>query len=102
LAERVEVLEKGDQARTVIKAALKSKKKASAAKKRRRKYRKLEDAKKAMAAGATDAVPVDADIDEDDEDEDEDENEDDDGDEPDVVVRDKGVDDMPQQSQPKV
>ena len=44
LAEKLEVLEKGDESRVVVKTKIKSKKKASGAKKRRRKYRLLEEA----------------------------------------------------------
>jgi peptide chain release factor len=46
LQERIEELEKGDQARTIVKRMAVSKKKASADKKKRRKYRALEDSKK--------------------------------------------------------
>lgn len=51
LGERLEEREKGDQARTVIKAEKASKKKASAEKKRRRKYRRLEEERAAAADG---------------------------------------------------
>lgn len=50
LGERIEELEKGDQARTVIKAERASRKKASADKKKKRKYRRLEE-EKAVAGG---------------------------------------------------
>ena len=42
LAEKLEVLEKGDESRLSIKAEVKRKKKSSASKKSRRKYRALE------------------------------------------------------------
>lgn len=42
LAEKIELLEKGDESRISIKAELKRKKKASAEKKSRRKYKQLE------------------------------------------------------------
>jgi len=45
LAERVEEAELGDQSRTALKAALKSKKKASKVKKSKRKYRALDEGK---------------------------------------------------------
>ncbi|KAH8695091.1 peptide chain release factor class I/class II, partial [Talaromyces proteolyticus] len=45
LAAKIEELEKGEQSRTAIKAALKRKKKASSMKKKRRKYRALEEEK---------------------------------------------------------
>ncbi|KAF2280414.1 uncharacterized protein EI97DRAFT_430142 [Westerdykella ornata] len=47
LAERVEELMLGDEARTRVKARERSRKKASAEKKKRRKYRALEEAKAA-------------------------------------------------------
>jgi peptide chain release factor len=43
LAEKVELLQKGDEARVVKKQERASKKKASADKKKRRKYKKLDD-----------------------------------------------------------
>lgn len=46
LAEKVELLEKGDQSRLAIKREKERKRKASRAKKSRRKYRKLEEAKR--------------------------------------------------------
>lgn len=49
LGERIEELELGDQARTVIKAKLQSKKKGSADKKKRRKYRALAEEKNGLA-----------------------------------------------------
>lgn len=45
LAEKIELLEKGDQSRAAIKTAVASKKKASKRKKALRKYRKLEEGK---------------------------------------------------------
>jgi protein subunit release factor B len=45
LAEKIELLEKGDQSRAAIKTAVASKKKASKRKKALRKYRRLEDGK---------------------------------------------------------
>ena len=59
LAEKVEVLEKGDDSRVVKKAQRVQKKKASADKKKRRKYKKLEDGKAEELedeAGEDDAV----------------------------------------------
>ncbi|MCJ1406390.1 hypothetical protein MMC19_000455 [Ptychographa xylographoides] len=50
LAEKLEVLEKGDESRVSRKAAVKRKKKASAAKKTRRKYRALEGGQDAEGA----------------------------------------------------
>jgi protein subunit release factor B len=44
LAEKIELLEKGDQSRAAIKTAVASKRKASKRKKALRKYRKLEEA----------------------------------------------------------
>lgn len=52
LGERLEELEKGDQARTVVKRAEQGKRKASGEKKRRRKYRRLEEEKAAAEDGA--------------------------------------------------
>lgn len=46
LAEKLEVLEKGDQSRTMIKAEINRKKKASKNKKSKRKYRALDEAKR--------------------------------------------------------
>lgn len=43
LAEKVDIVEKGNESRTAIKAALKRKRKASKTKKSRRKYRALEE-----------------------------------------------------------
>ncbi|KAK2803855.1 hypothetical protein FQN50_006863 [Emmonsiellopsis sp. PD_5] len=45
LAEKVELLEKGDKSRVAVKAETKKKRKASSNKKSRRKYRKLEEEK---------------------------------------------------------
>lgn len=50
LAEKIEVLEKGDESRAAIKADRASKKKASAAKKKKRKYRALEAEKNGESA----------------------------------------------------
>jgi len=51
LAEKVEMLEKGELSRTAIKNALKKKRKASKAKKSRRKYRALEEKVKRKDGG---------------------------------------------------
>jgi len=48
LAEKVDILEKGNESRTAIKAALKRKRKASKTKKSRRKYRVLLEEKEKM------------------------------------------------------
>ena len=57
LAERVELLQKGEQSRVAIVASVKSKRKSSASKKSRRKYRALEEAKtQAEATGPSEAV----------------------------------------------
>lgn len=47
LAEKVELLEKGDQSRIALKTEVARKKKASKSKKTQRKYRALDEAKKA-------------------------------------------------------
>lgn len=52
LAERVELLEKGDQSRVAIVADVKRKRKDSKSKKSRRKYRALEEAKMAGEGAA--------------------------------------------------
>jgi hypothetical protein len=52
LAEKIELLQKGDASRAAKKIELKSKRKASASKKSKRKYRALEEAK-------SDSVAVD-------------------------------------------
>jgi peptide chain release factor len=46
LAEKVDIVEKGNESRTAIKTALKRKRKASKTKKSRRKYRALEENEK--------------------------------------------------------
>ncbi|KAH9832809.1 RF-1 domain [Teratosphaeria destructans] len=51
LAERLDVLEKGDQSRTAIKAERAKAKKASAVKKSKRKYRKLAEEKEGTHGG---------------------------------------------------
>lgn len=52
MAEKIELLQKGDASRAAKKIELKSKRKASASKKSKRKYRALEEAK-------SDSVAVD-------------------------------------------
>jgi len=59
LAEKIELLQKGDESRTAKKIQLKSKRKASAAKKARRKYRKLEEGKNTIE-GVLDEVAEEA------------------------------------------
>jgi peptide chain release factor len=54
LAEKIELLQKGDESRAAKKIEVKSKRKASASKKAKRKYRALEEAKSGSAA--TDAA----------------------------------------------
>jgi protein subunit release factor B len=54
LAEKIELLQKGDESRAAKKIEVKSKRKASATKKSKRKYRALEDAKNGSVA--TDAA----------------------------------------------
>jgi protein subunit release factor B len=53
LAEKIELLQKGDESRAAKKIEVKSKRKASASKKSKRKYRALEEAKNG-------SVPTDA------------------------------------------
>ena len=50
LAEKVELLQKGDESRAAKKIEVKSKRKASASKKSKRKYKALEDSKSDRAA----------------------------------------------------
>jgi hypothetical protein len=50
LAEKIELLQKGDASRAAKKIKLKSKRKASASKKSKRKYRALEEAKSGSVA----------------------------------------------------
>jgi hypothetical protein len=54
LAEKIELLQKGDESRAAKKIEVKSKRKASASKKSKRKYRALEEAKSGSVA--TDAA----------------------------------------------
>jgi len=63
LAEKIELLQKGDESRAAKKIEVKSKRKASASKKSKRKYRALEEAKNGSVA--TDAAAnVDPQLDE--------------------------------------
>lgn len=50
LAEKIELLQKGDESRAAKKIEVKSKRKASASKKSKRKYRALEEAKSGSVA----------------------------------------------------
>jgi peptide chain release factor len=59
LAERVEEAELGDQSRTALKAALKSKKKASKVKKSKRKYRALDGGKESDGEAGWEEVEED-------------------------------------------
>lgn len=50
LAEKLEMIEKGDQSRTALKAEIAKKKKASKSKKSKRKYRAMDEAKQGESA----------------------------------------------------
>ncbi|KAI9756977.1 MAG: mannose-ethanolamine phosphotransferase gpi13 [Chaenotheca gracillima] len=58
LAEKLELLDKGDESRVAVKAAAAKKKKQSRQKKSRRKYRKLDDDAKGQAAEVEDGEHV--------------------------------------------
>ncbi|KAK2764939.1 hypothetical protein FQN54_008638 [Arachnomyces sp. PD_36] len=59
LAEKIELLEKGDKSRVSIKAEVKRKRKASKAKKSRRKYRALEEERAKKGEGMEEKVEED-------------------------------------------
>ncbi|TKA62179.1 hypothetical protein B0A49_09860 [Cryomyces minteri] len=83
LAEKIELMEKGPESRTMLKAAVRVRKKASKSKKAKRKYRALEEAKAGGVVVGNGEDEEDDDDGEDDDDDDEDEEEDDDeGNEP--------------------
>ncbi|TKA78991.1 hypothetical protein B0A49_01542 [Cryomyces minteri] len=84
LAEKIELMEKGPESRTMLKAAVRVRKKASKSKKAKRKYRALEEAKAGgVVVGNGEDEEDDDDGEDDDDVDDEDEEEDDDeGDEP--------------------
>lgn len=58
LAAKVEQLEKGEDSREAIKAAVKRKRKASSTKKSRRKYRALEEEKKKQESDNLDEIDI--------------------------------------------
>ena len=63
LAEKIELLQKGDESRAAKKIEVKSKRKASAMKKSKRKYKALEEAKTgALTSNTLDEEDLDSDI----------------------------------------